>query len=247
MQYKPDNMYLAGIIPGPSEPSGDELNHFLNPVIDDMVESWERRIRYSRTALHAAGWVTCSLIAFLVCDLPAARKAAQLVGPTSHFYCTACHCWHRSTCGRTDIQSEDWVLRDKNKVCHYAELWKNTGTSLERNKLFVSHGVQWSTLWRLSYWDPSHQIVVDTMHCLLEGLAQAHFREFLGLTVDSTNRKFDVIPAFEYPFVDIILTNLQSLTRRTSMLSSQSIAFLQKQLQTWRELTFSLSRVTLLI
>jgi hypothetical protein len=43
------------------------------------------------------------------------------------------------------------------------------------------------------------------MHCLLEGLTHAHFREFLGLTADSANRKFDVIPAFEYPFLDVDL------------------------------------------
>ncbi|KAG2107659.1 uncharacterized protein F5147DRAFT_653187 [Suillus discolor] len=85
------------------------------------------------------------------------------------------------------IQTEDWVLRDKNEVHHYAELWKNAETSVERNKLFSLHSVRWSTLWRLSYWDPSHQIVVDNMHCLLEGLVHAHFHEFLGLTADSTN------------------------------------------------------------
>lgn len=37
-------MYLAGIIPGPSEPSGDQLNHFLDPVVDDMLESWKHGI-----------------------------------------------------------------------------------------------------------------------------------------------------------------------------------------------------------
>ena len=42
IRYKPENMYLAGIIPGPLEPSGDQLNHFLEPLIEDMVESWER-------------------------------------------------------------------------------------------------------------------------------------------------------------------------------------------------------------
>ncbi|KAG1797468.1 uncharacterized protein HD556DRAFT_1441029 [Suillus plorans] len=41
------------------------------------------------------------------------------------------------------------------------------------------------------------------MHCLLEGLAHAHFREFLGLTADSANRKFDVVPAFEHPFLNV--------------------------------------------
>jgi len=35
-------MYLAGIIPGPTEPSGDQLNHFLEPLIDELIDSWER-------------------------------------------------------------------------------------------------------------------------------------------------------------------------------------------------------------
>ncbi|KAG2746171.1 hypothetical protein P692DRAFT_201867965 [Suillus brevipes Sb2] len=86
-----------------------------------------------------------------------------------------------------------------------AELWKNASTSAERNKLFSLHGVRWSTLWRLSYWDPSHQVVVDTMHCLLEGLAHDHFREFLGLTADSAQRKTDSLPAFHHHFPDVDL------------------------------------------
>jgi hypothetical protein len=146
-----------------------------------MLESWEHGIHYNRTALHACGWVTHSAIACLVCDLPAARKATQLAGPMSHFFCTACYCSHRSTCSRTDIQSESWILWDKSEVHHYAELWKNTRASAECNKLFLAHGMWWLTLWRLLYWDPSCQIIVNTMHCLLEGLTHAHFCKFLGL------------------------------------------------------------------
>ncbi|KAG2341498.1 hypothetical protein BDR05DRAFT_976867 [Suillus weaverae] len=223
-------MYLAGIILGPSEPSGDQLNHFLDPIVDDFIESWECGICFSHTALQAHGRVTRSAIACLVCDLPAARKATQLAGPTSHFYCTACHCFHKSTCGRTDVHSTDWVLRDKNEMCRLAELWKNASTSAERNKL--------------SYWDPSHQVVVDTMHCLLEGLAHDHFQEFLGLTADLAQRKTDSLPAFHHPFPDVNLhkpedfsipdlegndtqlieTHMTELEKR---LSSKKVAYLQ--------------------
>jgi hypothetical protein len=38
------------------------------------------------------------------------------------------------------------------------------------------------------------------MHCLLEGLAQFHFREVLNLTTTSASDKPDVAPAFSYPF-----------------------------------------------
>ncbi|KAG2053087.1 hypothetical protein BDR06DRAFT_982901 [Suillus hirtellus] len=227
IQYKSENMYLAGIIPGPLEPLGDQLNHFLDPVINNLVQSWESRIHFSRTALHTHRQVMHSAIACLVYDLPAVRKAAQLAGLTSHFYCTACHCWHRLTCGRIDVCSADWVLHDKDKMCHLAELWKNAGTSTERNKLFASHRVQWLTLWRLPYWGPSCQVVIDTMHCLLEGLAHDHFHEFLGLTADSVQQKSDPLPAFHHPFsnIDLNKPGLTPQVEHTSLSSLRSVPY----------------------
>ena len=103
-------MYVAGIIPGPREPTLTELNHYLKPVIDDFVTSWTEGIRYSRTALHPSGrTVRCAIIA-AVMDLLAARKAAQLSPVTSHFYCSVCQCYHLDTLGRTD--HEEWQFRD---------------------------------------------------------------------------------------------------------------------------------------
>jgi hypothetical protein len=202
VRYKPENMYLAGIIPGPHEPSGDQLNFFMNPLVDDMVESWERGVQFSRTA-SSADRVTRSAIACVVCDLPAARKTTQLAAATSHFYCSACHCFHSSTLGRTDIDSPDWKLRDKDTLRRHAEVYRDAASSAERHRLFVKHGVRWSSLWRLPYWDPARQLVVDSMHCLLEGLAQAHFREYLGLTTATAARaqaESDLRPAFTHDF-----------------------------------------------
>ena len=110
IRHKPENMYVAGIIPGPREPTLTELNHYLKPVIDDFVTSWTEGIRYSRTALHPSGrTVRCAIIA-AVMDLLAARKAAQLSPVTSHFYCSVCQCYHLDTLGRTD--HEEWQFRD---------------------------------------------------------------------------------------------------------------------------------------
>lgn len=202
IRYKPENMYLAGIIPGPHEPSGDQLNHFLDPLVSDMVESWDRGVQISRTA-SSVDRVTRSAIACVVCDLPAARKTAQLAAATSHFYCSACHCYHASTLGRTDVHSPDWKLRDKDTLRLHAEAYRDATSSAERNRLFVQHGVRWSSLWRLPYWDPARQLVVDSMHCLLEGLAQAQFREYLGLTAATAARaqaESDLRPAFTEDF-----------------------------------------------
>ena len=37
LRHKPENLYLAGIIPGPNEPLLTELNHYIRPLVDDLV------------------------------------------------------------------------------------------------------------------------------------------------------------------------------------------------------------------
>jgi len=202
IRYKPENMYLAGIIPGPSEPSGDQLNHFLEPLIEDMVESWESGVRFSHSASQRDR-VTRSAIACVVCDLPAARKSAQLASVTSHFYCSACHCVHTSSLGRTDVDSKYWQFRNKAELRAYTFKYRDADSVKEWNKLFCTNDVQWSPFWRLPYWDPARQLVVNSMHCLLEGLAQAHFRKYLGLTTTfamKAQSEADLRPAFSHTF-----------------------------------------------
>ena len=72
VRYKPENMYLAGIIPGPKQPSLENLNHYIRPLVQELVASWERGVWYSKTANFPQGHLTRSTVALVVCDLPAA-------------------------------------------------------------------------------------------------------------------------------------------------------------------------------
>jgi hypothetical protein len=200
IRYKPENMYVAGIIPGPKQPSLENLNHYIRPLINDLADSWERGIKFSKTACYPDGRVTRSAVALVVCDLPAARHVASLAGVSSHFYCSACDCYHKSTYGRVDF--ENWKPRDKDKLRAYAEQWRDAATSAEREALFKAHGVRYSELWHLPYWDPSRQLVIDPMHCLLEGLVPYHTRNLLGLTSKSTVSA-STLTAFSYDFGEV--------------------------------------------
>lgn len=37
LRYRTENIYLVGIIPGPQEPTLSQLNHFLAPLVDDLL------------------------------------------------------------------------------------------------------------------------------------------------------------------------------------------------------------------
>lgn len=199
IRYKPENMYLAAIIPGPSHPSLENLNHYIRPLIDELKVSWERGVRYSRTANYPNGRVTRSAIALAVCDLPAARQLNAFAGIRSHFICGVCNCYHRNSYGRVDF--EKWVPRNRDKLRQYAELWRDATTLAERERLFNTYGVRWTELWRLPYWDPARQVVVDAMHCVLEGLVAHHTRNLLKLTNEDRSHATKASPpAFRYSF-----------------------------------------------
>ena len=100
---KPENMYVAGIIPSLHSPKEMQLNHYLQPLIDNLEVSWHRGVKYSRTASYSEGHVTHSAIAIAAMDLPAAQSAAQLAHPTIHIYCMVCMCQDQKTLGRVDL------------------------------------------------------------------------------------------------------------------------------------------------
>lgn len=55
IHYKPENMFLAGVIPGPHEPPLSVISHFLKPLVDDFLKFWDPGVHYSRTDGHPDG------------------------------------------------------------------------------------------------------------------------------------------------------------------------------------------------
>jgi hypothetical protein len=67
LRYKPDNMFLAGIIPGPREPPLSCINNYLRPLVDDLVDFWMPSVRFSRTFKCPSGRkVTCAIVAVTI-------------------------------------------------------------------------------------------------------------------------------------------------------------------------------------
>ena len=198
IRYKPENIYLAGIVPGPEEPKLELLNHYQAPLISDMCQSWTDGVFISRTALCPHGRMTRSAIAVGVFDLPAGRKAAALAGHSADWFCSICDLHGRVHLSRTDCNV--WTRRDPRQMRHWAEQWRDASSIADRDNIFRRHGVRWSELWRLPYWDPTRMMVVDAMHCLYEGLIKMHCRVALDLSVTKANVAEPEIPAFSWPF-----------------------------------------------
>jgi hypothetical protein len=194
LRYKAENLYVVGVIPGPREPSLEEINHFLRPLVDFFLPAWQSGTWFTRTVGHAAGRLARSVIALAINDLPAARKVGGFAGPNAEQLCNLC--WlHKSEKG--NFAAEMWKLRTCQEYREAAIRWRDAESKKERDKVFKETGVRWSELLRLPYWDPTRFIVIDGMHNLFLGLVQYHFRDLIVIDKPANQelRKFRPLPA----------------------------------------------------
>jgi hypothetical protein len=176
MRYRVENVYLAGIIPGPSEPASDlsQLNYFLEPLVDNLLELYNPGIIFNNAASSAAFayLVRCTLLA-LIADLPGFRKVAGFVGINHAYICAFCKLKKHE---RANFDAETWPRRTREEVISEAEAWRDARTQGDRDALVAKSGIRWSELLRLPYWNPLRHGVVDSMHNLFLGEAQRHCR-----------------------------------------------------------------------
>jgi hypothetical protein len=180
MRYKVENMFLAGVIPGPREPSLHQINHLLRPLVDDLLYLWSPGIFLTKTHHHANGRrVRCALIP-VVCDLPAARRITGFASYSSRHFCSCCH---QTSDQINDLNYKSWKLRTYAEHLENANDWRDAPSEPAREKLFNIHGIRWSELLRLPYWDPSRFTVIDPMHTFYLRILQHHCRDIWGMDV----------------------------------------------------------------
>ncbi|OAD79051.1 hypothetical protein PHYBLDRAFT_62186 [Phycomyces blakesleeanus NRRL 1555(-)] len=161
-------------MPGPKEASTDSMNHYLKPLVDELLEMY---IGVEMTDSQNRKIVVRAALMCVACDIPAARKTS---GFTGHMSTCACHKCQRqfTTIKKTSkldysgFKYSNWVRRTKTMNLEHAVSWANALNNTERTRLEKENGTRWSELHRLSYFDPVRFTVIDPMHNLYLGTAK---------------------------------------------------------------------------
>jgi len=160
MQHKIENLCLIGIIPRPREPSGEEIDHFLYPLIEVMKKSWTDGAIY-RTHEYPHGQLVQLAIALSVNDFPMAWK---IMGTANYI--------DRSATREEHFNS--WKVCTFQRVQEDAQKWWNATSVKEHKRLYNKMGIRHSVMMELEYWDLTTMVPVDSMHNLFIGLLQYH-------------------------------------------------------------------------
>jgi hypothetical protein len=213
LRHKTENLYHAGVIPGPGKPSNEQINHFTQLIVDEFAPLYEHGVRYSKTSKYPDGRTCKCIIAVLVTDALAARQVAGFRSVTSYYPCSFC----LITIHDLDTFLQPWTERDPARHREHATLWKDALTRTDRKKIEETYQIRWSPLLELRYWNPSSSTVIDSMHNLYLGLIQDHCRNIWGIHTEYDGGDGELRPKVppERPNAAIITSLLDTIRQES--------------------------------
>ena len=174
IRFKRENLLVLGVLPRPHEVSLHKINHYLSPIVEDLMLLWDG-ITLNRTFEAQNEKKIRAALILISCDVPAARKICGHISAL-----VSCHrCEKRANyennkhnfAGMEDMDA--WFIsRDLTEHRLNALEWRRCKSDLSRKNHVKETGVRWSELLRLPYFDPIRFLTVDPMHCLFLGIAR---------------------------------------------------------------------------
>ena len=136
LRHIQENLYLADVIPG--KPSLDQINHYLNLVVRELLEFWDPGVFLSRTYEHLLGRLTKAMVVPVICDkLGAHQTVGYSSAPTAHYFCVLCDLDY------DDIKVLDrtqWPPKSCSEARRFSTLWKEAINDKEKLAIFQSFG-----------------------------------------------------------------------------------------------------------
>ena len=71
IRFKPENIIVAGIIPGPNEPNPYQINSYLQPLVNELNTLWTEGLLLNH---NSQSFKVCVALLATVCDIPATCK-----------------------------------------------------------------------------------------------------------------------------------------------------------------------------
>jgi hypothetical protein len=163
------------LIPGPNEPKLHQLNHYLAPLVDQLIELWQG-VDLAETYEHSNGKRVKGAVICCSCNIPAVRKLCGFI--SARIACYRC-LKHADYDDRNQpnyggfANMESWFIeRNVNEIRNNTFAWKACKTQEQRKNHVSETLVRWSEIYRLPYFNPICFLIINPMHCLFLGIAK---------------------------------------------------------------------------
>ena len=160
-RFKPENVFLVGIIPGPHEPKLT-INSYLQPLVAELYLLWEDGITFRAHGASTAEVYHAALLC-VGCDVAAARKVCRFTGHASCKGCSKCtKAFPGSVSSKIDCSGFDPCHpRNNHKDSKEAQEILNQTTAGEKASMGQKFGTRLTELMLLPYFDCLRYHIID--------------------------------------------------------------------------------------
>ncbi|MBW0501189.1 hypothetical protein O181_040904 [Austropuccinia psidii MF-1] len=184
IRNKFENVFIAGLMPGPQAPDMTTIGHLMSPLVDDLLHM---QGPFTIPKFNSPGGrIIETRLLTLIGDSGARHKVGGFASHSANYMCPWCMI-KDSDLGKIQLGPS----RNGGEVRRLGDDWKRA-TKNQRNVLMRGNGIQFSELNRLEYRDPVKHMAIGMMHNWMEGILAHHFRErwaFQELEYYQTKRK----------------------------------------------------------
>lgn len=171
-RFKPENVFLVGVIPGPHEPRLN-INTYLQPLVAELNSLWEHGVSIKAHDSPTAQLFHAALLC-VGCDVPAARKVCGFTGHGSNKGCSKCN-KHFPGSVTSKIDFSGFIPcppRSNREHRQQAQEILDQTSAGDSSDLEQKYGTRYSELMQLPYFDCVRFHIIDPMHNLFTGTAK---------------------------------------------------------------------------
>ena len=179
LRHKREYTFQFANIPGPKEPSMEQVNHVLRPIVNQLLELWRTGIWLRRTQSYRYGRICRGILINISGDIPGIQKIGGFASHSSSSFCFLCQS-PRSDLHNLNLESwgKAWSYQEHQDIILS---WKNAETEDERLQIYRDYGFRYSELSRLPYFDIIRATALDSMHIMPLGLQKDYGENILGM------------------------------------------------------------------
>ncbi|CAO3675234.1 unnamed protein product [Rhizopus stolonifer] len=161
------NLIFVGLMPGPGEAHLQQINSYLQPLIDELKTLMGVGIEM---ATSVGSKVVRGALILGTLDLPAAAKTFGFSSHNSTCACRKCEREFPSLGGGSSQRNfaggwnGEYANRTKESNLKYAIEWSRLTTEADRKDHVKKYGTRLSAFHQLSYFDPVRMVVFDPLH-----------------------------------------------------------------------------------
>lgn len=186
LRYAPENMFPV-FTPGGREPTTEELNSLLRPLVDQLIILYQPGITVS---IDSRPVDIRAMLALIIADTPAAKKIGGFASHAHRWFCHMCRLSREDI--ERNLDPSTWPQLSLEHHAALAKLWLNAPSVDLRDELFNVYGIRYSEIQRIPYIKMTECIGAEPMHAIMQNTIQHHIRKTFGINAIQGDMFFDV-------------------------------------------------------